>query len=58
MNDESDEFMDLFLDGITYVAGGRTSSGFYTLEEQDYVCRLYRCIQIVQMFFPMLKSET
>lgn len=30
--DESDEFLNLFETQITYVQGGRTCSGFYTVE--------------------------
>ena len=33
MGDESDEFLDVFENGISYIAGGRTASGFYTVEE-------------------------
>jgi hypothetical protein len=32
MNDESDEFLELFGDEIVYIDGGRTASGFYTVE--------------------------
>lgn len=42
MNDESDEFLELFGDEIVYVEGGRTSSGFYNLEEVVYPTRMYR----------------
>ena len=31
--DESDEFLLLFDSEITYIEGGRTSSGFYTVED-------------------------
>ncbi|KAH3871907.1 hypothetical protein DPMN_035122 [Dreissena polymorpha] len=33
MNDESDEFLDLFENPVSYIGGGRTSSGFFTVEE-------------------------
>lgn len=32
MEDESEEFMDLFENGIAYIKGGRTTSGFYSVE--------------------------
>ncbi len=41
-NDESDEFMDLFDGNIEYLADSNTSSGFYTVEDIEYVTRLYR----------------
>lgn len=34
--DESDEFQNLFSEEIIYIEGGRTASGFYTIE--DHVC--------------------
>ncbi|CAL1292808.1 unnamed protein product [Larinioides sclopetarius] len=40
--DESDEFLDLFGADIVYIEGGRTASGFYTIEEVEYIPRLYR----------------
>lgn len=40
--DESDEFLDLFGCDIVYIEGGRTASGFYTIEEVEYIARLYR----------------
>ncbi|RWS11681.1 protein flightless-1-like protein [Dinothrombium tinctorium] len=39
---ESDEFLSLFPDGIVYVEGGRTASGFFTVEEVEVTHRLYR----------------
>ena len=33
MNDETDEFLDLFDNEVTYIEGGRTASGFFTTEE-------------------------
>nr|XP_006817675.1 PREDICTED: protein flightless-1 homolog [Saccoglossus kowalevskii] len=41
MGDESEEFLDLFDNGIAYIEGG-TSSGFYTVEDIEYPTRLYR----------------
>lgn len=32
--DESDEFLSLFVEEIIYIEGGRTASGFYSIEEQ------------------------
>lgn len=40
--DESDEFLNLFDTDIAYIEGGRTASGFYTVEDMIYVKRLYR----------------
>lgn len=40
--DESEEFLSLFDTAITYVEGGRTATGFFTIEEQTHVHRLYR----------------
>lgn len=39
--DESDEFLALFDKDIVYIEGGRTSTGFYTIEDSGYVTRLY-----------------
>ncbi len=43
MNDESDEFLDIFDNEITYIEGGRTASGFFTTEE--FVSALVHCLQ-------------
>ncbi|XP_049849364.1 protein flightless-1 [Schistocerca gregaria] len=40
--DESNEFLNLFDTDITYIEGGRTSSGFFTVEDTAYITRLYR----------------
>ncbi|XP_078096507.1 protein flightless-1 homolog [Mustelus asterias] len=41
MGDESEEF-SLVFDNISYIEGG-TASGFYTVEETQYITRLFRC---------------
>lgn len=40
--DETDEFLDLFDTEITYIEGGRTASGFFSVEDNDHVIKLYR----------------
>uniref|UniRef100_A0A914W4B2 Gelsolin-like domain-containing protein n=1 Tax=Plectus sambesii TaxID=2011161 RepID=A0A914W4B2_9BILA len=42
MNDETDEFLELFGEEIVYIEGGRTPSGFFTVEKDVYPTRLYR----------------
>lgn len=42
MNDESDEFLELFGEEIVYIEGGRTPSGFFTVEKDVYPTRLFR----------------
>ncbi|XP_064414953.1 protein flightless-1 homolog [Latimeria chalumnae] len=41
MGDESEEFSMVFENEISYIEGG-TASGFYTVEDAQYVTRLYR----------------
>ncbi|POI29543.1 hypothetical protein CIB84_006707, partial [Bambusicola thoracicus] len=41
MGDESDEFLQVFDNDISYIEGG-TASGFFTVEDTQYVTRLYR----------------
>lgn len=41
--EESDEFLSIFQHNITYIEGGRTASGFFTVEEVEYPVRMY-CI--------------
>lgn len=41
-NDESDEFLALFDTPITYIEGGRTSTGFYTVEDVMHNTKMYR----------------
>lgn len=40
--DESEEFLALFPLGIVYIEGGRTASGFFTVEEAEVAHRMYR----------------
>lgn len=42
--DESEEFLALFDSDITYIEGGRTCSGFFTVEDMQYATRFYRVI--------------
>lgn len=46
--DESDEFLCLFPDGIDYVRGARTTSGFYTVEETEYAHRMFRLHEVAE----------
>lgn len=39
--DESDEFLALFDNDIIYIEGGRTSTGFFTIEDSQFSTRLY-----------------
>lgn len=40
--DESDEFFALFDTPITYIDGGRTATGFFTIEDVQHNSRMYR----------------
>ncbi|KAL3268088.1 hypothetical protein HHI36_007215 [Cryptolaemus montrouzieri] len=40
--DESEEFLGLFDAQITYIEGGRTCSGFFTVEDMTFETHLYR----------------
>lgn len=40
--DESDEFLALFETDLTYIEGGRTTTGFYTMDDVIYTVRMYR----------------
>ncbi|KAJ6637773.1 Protein flightless-1 [Pseudolycoriella hygida] len=40
--DESEEFFSLFETPVTYIEGGRTATGFFTVEDLVYVTRMYR----------------
>jgi hypothetical protein len=41
-NEETDEFLDLFDNDIVYIEGARTTSGFYTVEDIEYITRMYK----------------
>ncbi|XP_012661468.1 protein flightless-1 homolog isoform X2 [Otolemur garnettii] len=41
MGDESEEFLQVFDNDISYIEGG-TASGFYTVEDTHYITRMYR----------------
>lgn len=40
--DESEEFLALFDTALTYIEGGRTATGFFTVEDAVYQVRMYR----------------
>ncbi|XP_029850864.2 protein flightless-1 [Ixodes scapularis] len=40
--DESGEFLALFGGNVAYLKGSRASSGFYNVEDVEYITRLYR----------------
>ncbi|CAK5060797.1 unnamed protein product [Meloidogyne enterolobii] len=42
MNDESDEFLELFSEEIIYFDGAKMQSGFYVVEKAPFVKKLYR----------------
>lgn len=42
VDDESEEFLALFDTELSYIEGGRTATGFYTIEDMLYTIRLYR----------------
>uniref|UniRef100_A0A914HBG3 Gelsolin-like domain-containing protein n=1 Tax=Globodera rostochiensis TaxID=31243 RepID=A0A914HBG3_GLORO len=42
MNDESDEFLEMFSEEIVYYDGARTQSGFYAVEKIAFSKKLYR----------------
>lgn len=46
--DESEAFLALFDSDITYIEGGRTSSGFYTIE--DMVSKTYILKNLIYFF--------
>lgn len=41
-NEESDEFLDLFGNDLCYIEGARTTSGFYKVEDIEYITRMYK----------------
>lgn len=40
MNNESDEFLEIFNDEVTYFDGAKTQSGFYTVEKMLFSKKL------------------
>lgn len=52
MNDESEEFLDLFGgEEIVYIEGARTSTGFFTVEKPAHITRLVYKLHSVPTFF-------
>lgn len=42
LGEESEEFLSLFDSPLVYIDGGRTASGFYTVEDITYFTRMFR----------------
>lgn len=58
MNDEDEEFLSLFDNGVSYIDGGHTTSGFYTVE--DSVCLkiiVEICISWINFSMPIKKNS-
>ena len=41
-NDETDDFLEMFGNDLEYIEGARTTSGFYTVEDIEYITRMYK----------------
>jgi len=55
--DESDDFLALFDFSLTYIDGGRTPSGFYAVEEKEYITRFYRVSGSVKVELTALPQD-
>jgi len=55
--DESDDFLALFNFSLTYIDGGRTPSGFYAVEEKEYITRFYRVSGSVKVELTALPQD-
>ena len=53
MNDEDEEFLSLFDNGVSYIEGGRTSSGFYTVEDHVSLLLLWG-LRITKWYFEVV----
>ncbi|XP_074638252.1 protein flightless-1 homolog [Acropora palmata] len=55
--DESEEFLELFENGTSYVDGG-TASGFYTVEDPIYPTRLFRILKTSKVMLEPVEVST
>ncbi|CAG2160446.1 unnamed protein product [Oppiella nova] len=57
--EESVEFLELFPEPIVYIEGGRTASGFFTVEEAEVANRMYRLHELHnrQLFMETVSLE-
>ncbi|XP_020611337.1 protein flightless-1 homolog isoform X2 [Orbicella faveolata] len=55
--EESEEFSELFENGISYVEGG-TASGFYTVEDPIYPTRLFRILKQSKVQLEPVEAST
>ena len=49
--EESDAFIELFPSGIIYMEGGRTASGFFTVEEVEFTNRMFRLHELANRIY-------
>lgn len=49
--EESEQFIELFPSGLIYMEGGRTASGFFTVEEVEFTNRMFRLHELANRIY-------